>query len=64
MKVSVYWITKDRVFIEKIREKFGIPRYTSVNGETSAEISEEQVPLLRECERRGYIQIREKRNKA
>ena len=63
MKVSVYWVTKDRTFIEKIREKFNIPHYTLVSGETNADISEEDMPLLQECERRGFIQIRKKRNK-
>lgn len=33
----------------------------SVNRETEAEIKDEDMELLRECERRGFIQIRIKK---
>ena len=59
MKVVIYWVTKDPDKIVRIRERFGIGTYRSVNGETPAEIREE-VPFLRETERRGFIQIRNK----
>lgn len=58
MKVTIYWITKDVSKITRIRERFGIENYTSVNGETPAEISDEDIELLRETEKRGFIQIR------
>ena len=60
MKVTIYWITKDAEKIKRIRDKFNIPSYTSINGETPCEIKDEDLPLLRECERRGFIQIRNK----
>ncbi len=60
MKVTIYWVTKDSDKIARIRERFGIGTYRSVNGETSAEIREEDMELLRETERRGFIQIRNK----
>lgn len=60
MKVTIYWVTKDSDKIARIRERFGIGTYQSVNGETPAEIREEDMELLRETERRGFIQIRNK----
>ena len=56
MKVTIYWVTKDSDKIARIRERFGIGTYRSVNGETPAEIREEDMELLR----RGFIQIRNK----
>ena len=66
MKVTIYWdarhLPKEKAFEakEKIKAKFNIPNYTTINGETSCEIREEDLPLLRECEKRGFIQIRNK----
>lgn len=60
MKVTIYWITKDAEKIKRIRDKFNIPSYTSINGETPCEIKDEYLSLLRECEKRGFIQIRNK----
>ena len=60
MKLTVYWHTADKRTVDAIRQKFNIPRYTSVNGETTAEIEESLMPLLLECEKRGFIQIRKK----
>lgn len=66
MKTTIYWNTNHlspqevhRVK-QKIRERFNIPAEMSINGETSCEIKEEDMELLRETERRGYIQIRNK----
>ena len=60
MKVTIYWVTKDSDKIARIRELFGIGTYRSLNGETTAEIREEDMELLRKTERRGFIQIRNK----
>lgn len=66
MKVTIYWDfrnvdLKDIPRIKKkIRDKFNIPEYTTVNGETSCNIKDEDMELLKETERRGYIQIRNK----
>lgn len=60
MKLTICWITKNQEFIDKIRLKFGISDYMSINHETPCEIDEEDLPLLRECEKRGFIQIRNK----
>lgn len=61
VRLAVYWRTNDRDAIERIRERFGIPRYTTVNGESPAEIEECDMPLLMETERRGFIMIRNKK---
>ena len=46
--------------IRRIEERFGIPHCVTVNGETCkpVDIKEEVVELLKETQRRGYIQIR------
>lgn len=60
MKTVIYWVVKDPTIILRIREKFNIPSYTTVNGETDCEIKDEDIKLLRETEKRGFIQIRNK----
>lgn len=60
MNITICWVTKDRESIEKIRKKFGISSYMSVNRETPCDIKEKDMELLRETEKRGFIQIRNK----
>lgn len=60
MKVIIYWVTKDRRIISRIRDRFKFTPYISVNGETSCEICDKDIELLRETEKRGFIQIRKK----
>ena len=49
--------------IKRIQERFRLPECVNVNGETCHEVdvADEDVQLLRETERRGYIQIRKKK---
>ena len=67
MKVTIYWDfrnvdLKDIPRIKKkIRDKFNIPDYTTVNGETPCNIRYDYMELLLECENRGFIQIRIKK---
>lgn len=58
MKVLIYWRTNNRETQSKIRDKFHLPYYTTVNGETEGDVPEELMELLRECENRGFIRIR------
>lgn len=60
MKTTIYWKTNDAKKMKRIRERFNIPIYTTINGETPCEIKEEDIELLREVEKIGYIQIRNK----
>ncbi len=57
----VYWKKCDPSAIQSIREKFGIPNYTTINGESPCEVDEEQMALLRKCEERGFLSIRMKK---
>lgn len=65
-KVTIYWNTRhikqeDIPEIKRrIRERFNIPDHTTVNGESFAEIRDEDMEVLRETERKGFIQIRNK----
>ena len=55
MKVTIYWKTKhlDPKDIprikKKIRDKFNIPDYTTVNGETPCDIKEEDKKQVKLC---------------
>lgn len=60
-RVAVYWVTKDPSVVARIRDRFGIPRYTNIAGESPAEVSDEDMPLLLETERRGHIAVRRKK---
>ena len=61
MKVYIYYNCKFED-IEKIETRFGFPHCVNVNGETCqpVEVRPEDWDLLRETERRGFIQIRMK----
>ncbi|MBQ7204635.1 MAG: hypothetical protein IJS04_02225 [Muribaculaceae bacterium] len=61
MKCVVYWRKCDPEAIKSIRDKFGIPYYTTVNGESPCEVDDEQMALLKQCEARGFLQIRNKK---
>ena len=62
MKLTIYWVTKDESIRARIRKRFGIPWDMTVNKETQVEIRDEDMELLREVERRGFIQIRFKKS--
>lgn len=61
MKVYIYYNCKFED-IAKIEMRFGFPHCINVNGETCkpVEVRPEDWDLLRETERRGFIQIRMK----
>lgn len=64
MRLTICWTTRGRQrrFYYDICKKFGISDYMSVNHETPCDIRDEDMELLKECEKRGFIQIRNKRN--
>lgn len=45
MRITVYWVTRNPDVIVRIRKKFNIPSYTSVNYETECEIKDEEIKL-------------------
>lgn len=61
MKVYIYFSCQ-WADIRKIQQRFHLSDCVTVNGETCqpCEIADEDWELLRETERRGYIQIRQK----
>lgn len=60
--IYIYYNTTDWSIIRKIQQKFNLPDCVTVNGETCqpCEVSQKDMELLRETERLGYIQIRQK----
>ena len=61
--IYIYYNTTDWDIIRKIQAQFNLPECVTVNGETCqpCEVPAEQMDMLRETERRGYIQIRQKK---
>lgn len=61
MILTIYFCHSDKETNDKIRQRFGMPMNgMTVNGELSCEIKEEDLELLKETEKRGFIQIRRK----
>lgn len=56
----VFFKTKNTDYIREIKRKFNIMGI-SVNGMANVRCNAELAELLRECERRGFIIIREER---
>lgn len=61
MKVYIYY-NCNWEDVRKIEDFFGFPHCVNVNGESCqpVEVKPEDWPVLKETERRGYIQIRYK----
>ena len=57
-KVIIHWNTTDAESIRFIREHFGIPKYTTVNGLSPATIKPEDREMFEETARRGYFNYR------
>ena len=60
MKVTIYWATKDGSLIDRIRQRFGISSGITINGETVAEVDSRQMDELKEYEKQGFINLRNK----
>ena len=57
MKVTIYWVTNDWRLIRRIREKYRLPQYMTLNGITEADVDEETLKALRKGEPE-YLRIR------
>ena len=57
MKITIYWVTRDWNLIRKLRAKYKMPQYTTVNGLTEAEVDEQTLSNLRKGEPK-YLIIR------
>ena len=61
MKLTVYFCQSDKETNDRIRERFSMPMNgMTVNGEQVADIKDEDLSLLQEVEKLGFIQIRNK----
>lgn len=58
IKIVIHWYTIDEEAIRMIRERFGIPRYTTVNGQTPAVLPTDDKVMFEETARRGYFTYR------
>ncbi len=56
--IVIKWITREMDKIERIRLRFGLPSYTTLNGLTPCLVKEEDMELFNETARRGYFCIR------
>ena len=60
MLLTLYWQCTTAIR-HRICERFGIaPDYVNIAGETPANISPADLPLLQETARRGFLRIRNK----
>ena len=59
MKIYAYFQTNDWNVIHKIQQRFNIPQGVTVNGRTCQpfEVKDEDMEMLKETERRGFIRI-------
>lgn len=61
--VVVYWRCRRETRL-RICKRFRMPSgYVNINGETPCMVSSDDYELLRECERRGFIRLRDKETK-
>lgn len=61
MRLTIYFCHSDKEINDKIRKRFGMPMSgMTINGELTCDIRNEDLELLRETEKRGFIQIRKK----
>lgn len=61
MKLTIYFCHSDKETNDKIRQRFNMPMNgMTINGELNCEIKDEDLELLKETEKRGFIQIRRK----
>lgn len=62
ISLTICWTMKGRKKVNRvpILQKFGLPSYMSVNHETPCLVDKKDIPLLEECQDRGFLIIRHK----
>ena len=58
MKMKVYWATRNKEIVERIRNQFNMPDRMTINRETEIEVSEGDLDVLLKYEEGKLIQIR------
>lgn len=61
MKFVIYWNAKGLKERNKISDYFKIQHQMTVNGETYCEVDDSMIDKLKETEKKGFIQIRNKK---
>lgn len=56
-RMLIRWNTKNPATIAKIRERFDITSYMTLNGLSPVEIKAEDMEVFTECARRGFFGI-------
>lgn len=56
-RCAVEWITTDKELIARIRRRFNMPFYTTVNGLTPAQIKHSDMDYFRLGEKKGLYRI-------
>lgn len=54
-KVVVRWVCTDKDVIKRIRERFKLPDYTTLNGFTPGMVADKDMAVLEETARRGFL---------
>ena len=60
MRITIYWKTNDMECIKLIRDLCELPSGMTVNGETTADVNNDRLEMLRKYELMGFIQLRNK----
>lgn len=55
--ITIKWLTRDEGAKRKIRERFGIPDYTTLNGWSPVYLKQEDLPLFEETRNRGFFTV-------
>lgn len=56
-QVTIRWNTRDEQIIRRIRERFAIPGYVTLNGWSPAVVAPSDREVFDECARRGFFSI-------
>lgn len=60
IKIVIRWRTRDEEKIDRIRLRFGLPGYTTLNGFTPGYLHAKDRELVEECVRRGFLTFQER----
>lgn len=56
-RLTIRWATRIEDVREKIRKRFGIPEYCTLNDWSPVEIKAEDMEVFQECAKRGFFGI-------
>lgn len=56
-RLTIRWVTRNAETFRRIRERFNIPDYTTLNGWSPVEISDGDMEVFQETAKCGYFTI-------